>query len=465
MSFFDGSTCSKKRDVNLGGKSLKKSGAVVETKEQLAERNAKARLQREHQRAENSAALCISLSWRVRRARTIAKSCIRHVFEVAFNDSLHDASVLGPNDLGPPAKAILDASIRALHCCFNVYMFLRKDSNLKLRTAFHEQHQRLLDVLSANLGAVFAFDGQSGAQMEVVAAILARVSNFELCRVLRAVGSDLLTLAVRDNSCLLVASSLKLLSVPLWALLNPGSAVEVPVFSHVAHHAAVAVLMCSSGVDAAQHGSSAILQLLVSSCVTSTHAVQTAAPLLASLSDEVFKLIKVVTDAWRSKLLRVPSLLHSCSSVFHPQHAHSAHVWSQLLQAMIHSPASIDSVVLNNITSISAVFQQPSMTCRIVASLPSTSPELINRDAVSLFLREICPESMSDLSTNAAAFTSWLSGLSPAQLDANQDMTRLLCNVAAPILRSVSFPKALPILNLCAFEYPIPALMMAQNAV
>jgi hypothetical protein len=465
MSFFDGSTGSKKRDVNLGGKSLKKSGAVVETKEQLAERNAQARLQREHQRAENHAALCISLSWRARCARSVAKTRIQEVLEEALINSSHDASILSFNDLGPPAQPILDASIRALSCCFNVYMFLRKDSNIKLRIGFRAQQQRLLDVLSSNLGAVFAFDGQSGAQIEVVAAILARVSKFELSRVLLAVGSDLLSSAVRDNSCLLVASALKLLSVPLWALLNPDSVVSAPFRSNAAHHAAVAVLLCNNGSVAAQHGHGALLQLLVSSCVTCSHDVQTASNSNASRSVEVSNLILVVADAWRCNLLRVPGLLDLCPSVFHPQHAHSAHVWSQLLQCMLHSPASVDSVTLANIISISAVFNELKLACRLIATLPASSPELITRDVVSLFLREICPESMNDLSTNASAFTSWLKSLSPAQLDLNQEMTRLLCNVAAPILRAASFPKALPILNLCAFESPIPALLLAQNAV
>jgi hypothetical protein len=91
--------------------------------------------------------------------------------------------------------------------------------------------------------------------------------------------------------------------------------------------------------------------------------------------------------------------------------------------------------------------------------------ELINRDVVAMFLHEVCPESMSDLATNAAAFTSWLRALSQAQLDLNQEMTRLLCNVVAPILRAAPFPKALPILNLCAFESPVPALLLAQNSV
>ena len=135
MSFFDGSTSSKKKDVNLGGRSLKKSGAVVETKEQLAERNAKARVQREHVRAENSASLCISLSWRVRRARFAAISRIDEVVKFALNDSLHSASVLSPNHLGPPSQSIIDQSIRALCCCFNVFMFLRKSANHKLRSA------------------------------------------------------------------------------------------------------------------------------------------------------------------------------------------------------------------------------------------------------------------------------------------------------------------------------------------
>jgi hypothetical protein len=140
MSFFDGSTSSKKKEVNLGGRSLKKSGAVVETKEQLAERNAKARVQREHVRAENSAALCISLSWRVRRARSAAISRIDEVLKFALNDSLHSASVLSPNHLGPPSQSIIDQSIRALCCCFNVFMFLRKSANHKLRLAFRAQY-------------------------------------------------------------------------------------------------------------------------------------------------------------------------------------------------------------------------------------------------------------------------------------------------------------------------------------
>ena len=41
-------------------------------------------------------------------------------------------------------------------------------------------------------------------------------------------------------------------------------------------------------------------------------------------------------------------------------------------------------------------------------------------------------------------------------------MTHLMCNFAATILRSASFAKVLPILNLCAYE---SALFMAQNAV
>lgn len=464
MSFFDGST-SKKKDVNLGGKSLKKSGAVVETKEQLAERNAQARLQREHQRVENSASLCISLAWRVRRARSVAKTRVQEVFEAVLNDCLHDVGVLSPNDLGAPAQPILDRSVRALSSCFDLYMFLRHDGSIKLRSALHAQHLRLLDVVSANLGAIFAFDGQSGAQTEVVAAILARVGKFELSRVLRAVGSDMLLAAVRLNSCSHVASALKLLSVPLWTCLNHVGVGDTPVLSRVAHHASVAVLLCNTAAVSAQHGSGALLQLLVSSCVTCTHAVHTTARSLESQSADASNFTKTVVDAWRRQLLRVPGLLDSCRSVFHPQHAHSAHVWSELLQGMLHSPAPVDSVTINNIMSISAVFKELQLTFRLVASLPGASHDVITRDVVALFLREICPESMSDLSTNAAAFTSWLKGLSQAQLDVNQEMTRLLCNVTAPVLRAASFPKALPILNLCAFESPIPALLLAQNAV
>jgi len=40
-----------------------------------------------------------------------------------------------------------------------------------------------------------------------------------------------------------------------------------------------------------------------------------------------------------------------------------------------------------------------------------------------------------------------------------------MCNAVAPILRAAPFPLALPILNLCAFETPMPALFMAQNGV
>ena len=105
------------------------------------------------------------------------------------------------------------------------------------------------------------------------------------------------------------------------------------------------------------------------------------------------------------------------------------------------------------------------LTCQLVATLPGSSHEVITRDVIALFLRQVCPESMNDLSCNATTFTSWLKSLSPALLDLNQEMTRLMCNVAAPILRSASFAKALPILNLCAFESPMPALFVAQNAV
>lgn len=466
MSFFDGSTSSKKRDVNLGGKSLKKSGAVVETKEQLAERNALARLQREHQRAENSAALCISLSWRVHRARSVAIARIKEVVQVALNDSLHSASALSPNELGPPAQPILDQSIRSLIQCMNTFMFLRKDSNRKLRMAFAAQYQLILDALSSNLSAVFASDDVSGAQIEVVTAILNSVTVFELSRALRAVGSELLLSAIRDNSCPLAAAALKLLSVPLWACLNRGDASAAPSMSHVAHHAAVTVLLCASGAEAV-HVSSSVVQLLVSSCVTSTHAVQTAARSPALQSAEVSNLNKAVLDAWRSGLLRAPRLLHSCPSVFHPQHAHSQHVWSLLLQSMLSSPAALSSAALANIMSISAVFKELKLTCQLVASLPGGSHELITRDVIAMFLREVCPDTIhrGDLSTNAAAFSSWLRGLSPAQLDSNQEMTRLMCNAVAPILRAAPFPLALPILNLCAFETPMPALFMAQNGV
>jgi hypothetical protein len=132
---------------------------------------------------------------------------------------------------------------------------------------------------------------------------------------------------------------------------------------------------------------------------------------------------------------------------------------------MLAMPASLDSTTLTNIISISAVFKELKLTCQFVASLPGNSYELVTRDVVALFLREVCPQSLNDLSTNTAAFLSWLRGLSPEQLDTNQEMTRLMCNVVAPILRAATFPQALPILNLCAFESPMPALFMAQNAV
>ena len=465
MSFFDGSSSSQRKDVNLGGKSLKKSGGVVETKEQLAERNAKARLQREHQRAENASALCISLSWRVCRAHSVARSRIQEVVEVALKDLMNSAHALSPNDLGPPAPLLLDQSIRALHCCFNVFMFLRKKNNHKLRAALSLQQQRVLDVLSSNLGAVFAFDGQAGVQKEIISAVLVRVSRFELSRVLRAVGSELLCSAVRDNSCPVAASALKLLSVPIWECLNISSAGGMSVLSSVTHHAEVAILLCSTGADAAQRGNGAMSQLLVSCCVTSTHAVQTAARSSASQSSGFFALSKAVADAWQSQLLHAPALLNMCPSVFHPQHSHSAQVWSDLLQSMLSSPAALTSTAVTNVIRISSIFKELRQTCQLIENLPSSMHELINRDVVAMFLHEVCPESMSDLATNAAAFTSWLRALSQAQLDLNQEMTRLLCNVVAPILRAAPFPKALPILNLCAFESPVPALLLAQNSV
>jgi hypothetical protein len=319
----------------------------------------------------------------------------------------------------------------------------------------------VFDASSSNLGAVFAFDGPSGAQIEVVESILARGSTFQFSRVLCAVGSDMLCSAVRDNSCPSAAAALKLLSVPLWACLKSCDAIDAPVLSHAAHHATVAVLLCRSTADAALLGGSSLLQLLVSSCVSSSHAVLASAP----QSSDISNLIKQVVDAWRSNLLRAPSLLRFCPSVFHPQHANSARVWSLLLQNMLVFSASLDDAALVNIISISKVFNELKLTCQLVATLPSSSLHVITRDVIALFLREVCPESMNDLTFNAAAFTSWLQSLSPAQLDLNQEMTRLMCNVAAPILRSASFVKALPILNLCAFESPIPALFVAQNTV
>ena len=465
MSFFDGSTNSKKKDVNLGGKSLKKSGAVVETKEQLAERNVKARMQREHQRAENSASLCISLSWRLCRARSVARTRIQEVVEAALSHSSNIANALSPNDVGPPAPLVLDRSIRALHCYFNVFMFLRKENNHKLRAALSVLQQRVLDVLSSTLDVVFAFDGPAGVQKEVLESVLARVTKFELSRVLLAVGSDMLFSAVRDNSCPIAASALKLLSVPIWKCLNIGPEGSTSVLSSVAHHAAVAILLCRAGAGAAQRGSGAMSQLLVSCCVTSTHAVQTAASSSAFQSNQLSALSKAVVDAWQSQLLHAPGLLSMCPSVFHPQHAHSEHVWSQLLQSMLSSPAALSSTSVSNIICISTVFKELRQTCKLIASAPGSMQELITRDVVAMFVHEVCPASMSDLATNAAAFTSWLRGLSPPELDLNQEMMRLLCNVVAPILRAAPFPKALPILNLCAFEYPIPALLLAQNSV
>jgi len=315
------------------------------------------------------------------------------------------------------------------------------------------------------LGAAFAFDGPSGAQVEVVAAILARVSTFQLSRVLRAVGSDMLCSAVRDNSCPLAAAALKLLSVPLWGCLGPCVALDAPALSPARHHAAVAVLLCCNAADVALRGGSPLLQLLVSSCVTSTHALFAAVQPFASQPSNISNVIKPVLDAWRSNLLRAPGLLGLCPSVFHPQHANSACVWSLLLQNMLLFPASLDNAALSNVISISKVFSELQLTCQLVATLPGSSHEVITRDVIALFLRQVCPESMNDLSCNATTFTSWLKSLSPALLDLNQEMTRLMCNVAAPILRSASFAKALPILNLCAFESPMPALFVAQNAV
>jgi hypothetical protein len=465
MSYFDGSTSSKKREVNLGGKSLKKSGAVVETKEQLAERNAKARLQREHHRAENSAALSVSLSWRAWRARSVTKTRIQEIVEVALDDCLHCASSLSPNDLGPPALPILDRTVRALSRCFNLYMFLRKDQNHTFRTAFNTHFQRLLDALSSNLTILFAFDGHSGVQVEVLMAILERVSSFELCRVLRAVGSDVLVTAARDNSCPLAASAIKLLSVPTWSCLNVGHASAVSNSQHLAHHSAVAILLCATCADSLHRGNGPLLQLLVSYCITSTHAVQTAADAISLKCDEGSRLVQSVVDAWQNRLLPAANLVNSCPSVFHPQHPHSAQVWSQLLKSMMSSPVHLSDTALNNIMSISAVFKEQRPACRLVANSPGILRDAISRDVALFFIREMCPESMSDLSTNSAAFTSWLKALSPAELDCNQEMTRLFCNVVAPILRASHFSKALPILNLCAFEIPIPALLLAQTEV
>ncbi len=462
MSFFDGSTSSKKKDVNLGGKSLKKSGAVVETKEQLAERNAKARLQREQQRAEHSAALCISLSWRVLRARSITKSRICEVVGIALNDCMHSGSALGPSDLGPPAQPVLHQLIRSLANCITSFMFLRKDNNLKLRMAVAGLHQQLLEVLTSNFGAIFACDGPSGVEIEVLTAILSRISVVELSRALRAVGSELLLSAVRDNSCSAAALALKLLSVPLWACLHHGSA---PAAAAAAHHTAVTVLLCSAAADAALRGSSPLLQLLVSCCVTSTHCVRSAACLPAAQPSEVVRPSCAVVDAWRNHLLCAPKLLNLCPSVFSAHHSHSHEVWRQLLQDMLAMPAPLESSAVANIISISTAFKETKLACRLAASLPGCTHLLNSRDVVALFLGEVCPQSLCDSSTNAAAFTTWLRALSPPQLDENQELSRLMCNVIAPILRAATFAQSLPILNLCAFEAPMPALFMAQNSV
>jgi hypothetical protein len=287
----------------------------------------------------------------------------------------------------------------------------------------------------------------------------------DLGRVLRAVGSELLLAAARDGSCPCAAAALKLLSVPLWACVNDAAAATEPSALHVAHHAAVAVLLCTAAADAALRGDSTLLQLLVSCCVASTHAVLSAAHLPALKCAEVDNHSKSVVDAWRGHLLRTPKLLQLCPSVLCPQHSHSEQVWSLMLHHMLASPAPIDNTTLSNIISISAVFKEQTLTCRVIANLPGSLLHLISRDVVSLFLRRICPESLCDLSANAAAFSSWLQSLSPEQLSANEEMTRLMCNVVAPTLRGAAFAQALPILNLCAFETPMPALFMAQNSV
>ena len=206
-------------------------------------------------------------------------------------------------------------------------------------------------------------------------------------------------------------------------------------------------------------------QLLGSCCVTLTHAVQISASSSAFQSNQLSALSKAVVDALQSQLLHAPVLLSMCPSVFHPQHAHSEHVWSQLLHSMLSSAAALSSTSVLNTICISTVFKELRQTCKRIASAPGSTQEHITRDVVAKFVHEVCPASMSDLATNAAAFTSRMRGLSPPELDLNQEMMRLLCNVVAPILRAAPFPKAVPILNLCAFEYPIPALLIAQNSV
>ena len=140
MLGFDGSSKSKQKPVNLGGRSLKQ-GAVVETKQQLAERNAKVRTQREQQRANNSASSCISLAWRVRRARCAAKSRVQEVAEHALN---HFSPITGgsvaacaPHDGEPLPPPVADSSARAFRCCCSAYMFLRRSSLLDRSSALY----------------------------------------------------------------------------------------------------------------------------------------------------------------------------------------------------------------------------------------------------------------------------------------------------------------------------------------
>lgn len=483
MLGFDGSSTSKQKPVNLGGRSLKQSGAVVETKQQLAERNAKVRTQREQERANNSAASCISLAWRVGRARCAAKSRIQEVAEHALNhfspSTGGSVAACASHDGEPLPLPVADSSARAFRCCCSAYMFLRRSSLLDSASALY---QRLLHVLHSSLDRVFSYDAQSGVRMDVLEEMLPRVGNLDLRRVLRAVGSDLLSSVFRVNSFRTAASALKLLSVPLWSCLKCDAVACSRDVSAVEHHAATAVILCrccalaapshtreasvGDGCYEASVRRGALLQILVSACVASTHAAHTAAvsspPQLSSGSTPLNPMPSVAR-AWRDHLLRLPGLIDLCPHVFSLQHPHTAPIWSQLLHSVLSSGAPVDNTALINMACACAVLRDLKSIGALSAPFPCTSHHFITRDIVAVFLREVCPSPAGDLPANTARIASWLNGLSRTQLEAHLRSTRLLCDVAAPILRTAPSSIVMSFIKLCAFEYPMPALLLAQN--
>lgn len=307
--------------------------------------------------------------------------------------------------------------------------------------------------------------------MDVLEAMLSRVGKFDLRRVLRAVGSDLLSSAFRVNSYLTASSALKLLSVPLWACLKYDAVACIRDVSVVEHHAATAVILCRCCALAAHShtrqgsvGGGALLQILVSACVTSTHAAVSFAPRLSSASppDHPWP---CVARAWHDHLLRLPGLIHLCPHVFSLQHPHTAPIWSLLLHSVLSSCAPLDKTALINMASACAVLRDLKSIGALSALFPCTSHHFITRDIAAVFLREVCPSSAGGLPANTARIASWLNGLSSTQLEAHLHSTRLLCDVAARIMRTAPSSTVMSIIKLCAFEYPMPALLLAQNTV